>query len=103
MQDGKKELRKVKKKERNREAASKSRQKNTLRADTLHKEFEKLEKDNDALRKEIQKLHQEKTYWKKVLEQHEDTCILLSPDIIMELLKPEPLFSSNDIETFTDL
>ncbi|KAM4018642.1 basic leucine zipper transcriptional factor ATF-like 2 [Anomaloglossus baeobatrachus] len=87
-QDGKKELVKLKKRERNRAAACKTRQKHTERADTLHQEFETLEKDNAALRKEIQKLQQEQTYWTKVLQQHEDTCIFLSPDIIQELLKP---------------
>ncbi|XP_077143866.1 basic leucine zipper transcriptional factor ATF-like 2 [Ranitomeya variabilis] len=93
---------KLKKRLRNRAASCKSRQKQTERADTLHQEFEKLEKDNAALRKEIQKLQEEQTYWTKVLQQHEDTCILLSPDIIRELLKPEALFPSNDIDQFTD-
>ncbi|XP_075694855.1 basic leucine zipper transcriptional factor ATF-like 2 [Rhinoderma darwinii] len=100
--DGKTKFGKLKKRERNRAAAYKSRQKNTQHADTLHQEFEKLEKDNGALRKEIQKLQQEQIYWTKVLQQHEDTCILLSPDIILELLKPEPLFTSNNIEKFTE-
>ncbi|XP_040266191.1 basic leucine zipper transcriptional factor ATF-like 2 isoform X1 [Bufo bufo] len=101
-QEGKTELFKLEKRERNRAVAYKSRQKQTQRADTLHQELEKLEKDNAALCKEIQKLQQEKIYWTKVLQRHEDTCILLSPDIILELLKPEPSFSSNNKEQFTD-
>ncbi|XP_066439041.1 basic leucine zipper transcriptional factor ATF-like 2 [Eleutherodactylus coqui] len=101
-QDGKAELGKLKKREKNRAAANKSRQKHTERADSLHQEFENLEKDNAALRKEIQKLQQEQNYWTKVLQQHEDTCILLLPDDILELLQLEPLSSSNNIEHFID-
>ncbi|XP_075137558.1 basic leucine zipper transcriptional factor ATF-like 2 [Leptodactylus fuscus] len=102
-QDGKAEVKKLRKRERNRASACKTRQKHTERADTLHQEFEKLEKDNAALHKEIQKLQQEQTYWTKVLQQHEDTCILLSPDIILELLKPEPLYPSDFIEHLGDI
>lgn len=60
-------------------------------------EYENLEKSNTALRKEIQKLQQEQGYWAKILKQHEDTCILLSPDIILELQKPAPLVSPKEI------
>ncbi|XP_072277472.1 basic leucine zipper transcriptional factor ATF-like 2 [Pyxicephalus adspersus] len=87
----------VKKRERNRAAAYKSRQKHTQHADALHKEFESLEKDNAALRKEIQRLQKEQAYWSKILQQHEDTCLLLSPDIILELQKPAPLPSPREI------
>ncbi|XP_077315607.1 basic leucine zipper transcriptional factor ATF-like 2 [Lithobates pipiens] len=91
------EIGKLKKRERNREAAYKSRQKHTQYADNLHQEFESLEKSNTALRKEIQKLQQEQAYWSKILQQHEDTCLLLSPDIILELQKPAPLVSPKEI------
>ncbi|XP_071972705.1 basic leucine zipper transcriptional factor ATF-like 2, partial [Engystomops pustulosus] len=101
-QEKKTDLQKLKKRERNRTAAYKNRQKHTERADTLHQEFERLEKDNAALRKEIQKLQQEQMYWTRVLERHEETCILLSPDIMMELLTPAPLLSLSTIEQFTD-
>ncbi|XP_073460975.1 basic leucine zipper transcriptional factor ATF-like 2 [Aquarana catesbeiana] len=87
----------LKKRERNREAAYKSRQKHTQHADNLHQEYESLEKSNTALRKEIQKLQQEQAYWAKILQQHEDTCLLLSPDIILELQKPAPLVSPKEI------
>ncbi|XP_063800900.1 basic leucine zipper transcriptional factor ATF-like 2 [Pseudophryne corroboree] len=97
------EINSLKKRERNRAAAYKSRQRHTERADTLHQEFERLEKDNAALRIEIQKLQQDQAYWAKVLQQHEDTCLLLSPDIIMELLKPGPPLSPKEIGQVIDI
>ncbi|XP_075043880.1 basic leucine zipper transcriptional factor ATF-like 2 isoform X2 [Mixophyes fleayi] len=101
--DYKSEIGSLKKKEKNRAAAYKIRQRHTQRADCLHQEFEKLEKDNAALRKEIQKLQQEQVYWAQVLQQHEETCLLLSPDIIMELLHPEPLLCPKERAQMIDI
>ncbi|KAM4617971.1 basic leucine zipper transcriptional factor ATF-like 2 [Discoglossus pictus] len=78
---------KIKKRERNREAALKSRKKHTQKADALHQEFERLEKDNSALKKEIQSLLLQKKHLTQALEEHEPTCFLFSPEIISEFLK----------------
>ncbi|XP_068117757.1 basic leucine zipper transcriptional factor ATF-like 2 isoform X2 [Hyperolius riggenbachi] len=92
---------KLKKKERNRAAAYKSRQKHTQRADILHQEYEKLETDNNALRKEIEKLQQEQEYLTKILQQHEEACLRLPIDIIWELQNPGPLFSPKETTSMT--
>ncbi|XP_053305428.1 basic leucine zipper transcriptional factor ATF-like 2 [Spea bombifrons] len=90
---------KLKRRDRNREAAYKSRKKHTERADTLHQEFEKLEKDNAALRKEIEYLQQETTRWSLVLKKHEATCLLGSPDIVAVLLHDsDPLWSPQETQ-----
>ncbi|XP_069501181.1 basic leucine zipper transcriptional factor ATF-like 2 [Ambystoma mexicanum] len=78
--------RKLKKREKNRAAAQKSRQKQTEKADLLHQEHECLEKDNTALKKEIASLNQELRYWSKALHDHERTCIMCCPDVYLDLL-----------------
>ncbi|KAI2560822.1 basic leucine zipper ATF-like transcription factor 2, partial [Homo sapiens] len=61
------------KKQKNRAAAQRSRQKHTDKADALH-QHESLEKDNLALRKEIQSLQAELAWWSRTLHVHERLC-----------------------------
>ncbi|KAG7256152.1 hypothetical protein CRUP_015717 [Coryphaenoides rupestris] len=63
---------KVMRREKNRLAAQKSRQKQTQRADTLHLDLEKV---NAALRKEVRQLTDEKKYLSSMLSSHEPMCM----------------------------
>ncbi|XP_014443806.1 basic leucine zipper transcriptional factor ATF-like 2 isoform X2 [Tupaia chinensis] len=65
--------RQLKKKQKNRVAARRSRQKHTDRADALH-QHESLEKHNHSLRKEIQALQAELVQWSRTLQLHERLC-----------------------------
>ncbi|XP_067877998.1 basic leucine zipper transcriptional factor ATF-like 3 [Heterodontus francisci] len=69
---------KLRRREKNRIAAQKSRQKQTQRADCLHQEYEQLERENASLKKEIQTLRDELKQWKQVVQQHETQCALLT-------------------------
>ncbi|KAJ8270676.1 hypothetical protein GJAV_G00117900 [Gymnothorax javanicus] len=71
--DGKK----LKRREKNRVAAQRSRKKQTQKADTLHKEFECLEQENSLLKKEVQALREEQRRLLEALETHEPLCPLL--------------------------
>ncbi|XP_028626932.1 basic leucine zipper transcriptional factor ATF-like 2 isoform X1 [Grammomys surdaster] len=64
----------LKKKQKNRLAAQRSRQKHTSKADALHQQHESLEKQNHALRKEIQALQSELAGWGQTLYLHERLC-----------------------------
>ncbi|XP_072887701.1 basic leucine zipper transcriptional factor ATF-like [Hemitrygon akajei] len=68
---------KLRRREKNRIAAQKSRQKQTQRADILHQEYEQLERENALLRKEIQTLRDELKQWTQVVQQHEPHCAVL--------------------------
>ncbi|OCT84009.1 hypothetical protein XELAEV_18022147mg [Xenopus laevis] len=92
------DITKLKKRERNRVSAYKSRKKHTNRADILHQEYEKLEKENAALCKEIQSLQKEQLHLTKVLEEHEPACLLLTTEIMLELLQQPDLWSPSDNE-----
>ncbi|XP_008837115.2 basic leucine zipper transcriptional factor ATF-like 2 isoform X2 [Nannospalax galili] len=63
----------LKKKQKNRLAAQRSRQKHMDKADALH-QHESLEKHNHALRKEIQTLQAELAWWGRTLHLHEHLC-----------------------------
>ncbi|XP_028655952.1 basic leucine zipper transcriptional factor ATF-like 3 [Erpetoichthys calabaricus] len=73
--------RKIKRRERNRAAAQKSRKKQTERADVLHQELETLEKSNLAYLKEIENLKREMKHYNDVLREHESKCLLQNPDV----------------------
>ncbi|XP_004770164.2 basic leucine zipper transcriptional factor ATF-like 2 isoform X1 [Mustela nigripes] len=66
----------LKKKQKNRAAAQRSRQKHTDKADALHQQHETLEKHNHVLRKEIQALQAELVWWSRTLRTHEDMCLV---------------------------
>ncbi|ELK24367.1 Basic leucine zipper transcriptional factor ATF-like 2 [Myotis davidii] len=63
--------RQLKKKQKNRASAQRSRRKHTDKADALHQQHEALEKHNHALRKEIQGLRAELAWWGRTLHVHE--------------------------------
>ncbi|XP_056882351.1 uncharacterized protein batf2 isoform X1 [Takifugu flavidus] len=69
----------MKKKDKNREAARKSRKKQTERADQLHQDLESLEGTNSALRKEIASLEREALLYTAALERHKPFCCLKGP------------------------
>ncbi|XP_074129627.1 basic leucine zipper transcriptional factor ATF-like 2 [Sminthopsis crassicaudata] len=68
--------RQLKRRERNRVAAQRSRHKHTEKADGLHQEHEWLEKANQVLRKEIRSLQAEVKGWLRTLEEHQRVCLL---------------------------
>ncbi|XP_018410540.1 PREDICTED: basic leucine zipper transcriptional factor ATF-like 3 [Nanorana parkeri] len=66
--------RKVRRREKNRVAAQRSRRKQTQKADKLHEEYECLEQENSSLKKEIGKLTDELKHLSQVLKDHEQLC-----------------------------
>ncbi|TSL34639.1 Serine/threonine-protein phosphatase 2A 56 kDa regulatory subunit beta isoform [Bagarius yarrelli] len=62
--------------QRNRDAARKSRKRQTERADVLHEELQTLERSNAALVKEIDELEKTKQHYIIALEEHEHHCTL---------------------------
>ncbi|XP_029812674.1 basic leucine zipper transcriptional factor ATF-like 2 isoform X1 [Suricata suricatta] len=70
------EHQRLKKKQKNRVAAQRSRQKHTDKADALHQQHETLEKHNRLLRKEIQGLQAELVWWSRTLHSHECLCLM---------------------------
>ncbi|XP_069326316.1 basic leucine zipper transcriptional factor ATF-like 2 [Eulemur rufifrons] len=68
--------RQLKKKQKNRAAAQRSRQKHMDKADALHQQHESLEKHNHTLRKEIQALQAELAWWSRTLHMHERLCCM---------------------------
>ncbi|XP_020020521.2 basic leucine zipper transcriptional factor ATF-like 2 isoform X3 [Castor canadensis] len=73
-QDPEEYQKELKKKQKNRVAAQRSRQKHTDKADALHQQHESLEKHNHTLRKEIQALQAELMWWSRTLHLHESRC-----------------------------
>ncbi|XP_055012232.1 proteoglycan 4 [Boleophthalmus pectinirostris] len=61
---------------RNRDAARKSRQKTTERADELHQELQCLERDNSSLQRDIAALKKDRDYYTSLLETHAPHCCL---------------------------
>ncbi|XP_077179382.1 basic leucine zipper transcriptional factor ATF-like [Paroedura picta] len=75
-QESSDDMRKVQRREKNRIAAQKSRQRQTQKADTLHVESEDLERQNAALRREIRQLTEELKHISAVLTSHETHCAI---------------------------
>ncbi|KAF7251557.1 Basic leucine zipper transcriptional factor ATF-like [Varanus komodoensis] len=76
-QESSDDMRKVQRREKNRIAAQKSRQRQTQKADTLHLESEDLERQNAALRREIKQLTEEMKHFSTMLNSHETHCSIL--------------------------
>ncbi|KAM4013218.1 basic leucine zipper transcriptional factor ATF-like isoform 1-T3 [Anomaloglossus baeobatrachus] len=70
------DMKKVERREKNRFAAQKSRQRQTQKADTLHVESENLELLNAALRREIRCLRHQLKCLTCVLSNHQPQCPL---------------------------
>uniref|UniRef100_A0A671TL65 Basic leucine zipper ATF-like transcription factor 2 n=1 Tax=Sparus aurata TaxID=8175 RepID=A0A671TL65_SPAAU len=66
----------TKRQEKNRDAARKSRKKQTERADELHEELQRLEQSNSALQKEIALLRKDFQLYTTALERHKPVCSL---------------------------
>uniref|UniRef100_H0YXW5 NSL1 component of MIS12 kinetochore complex n=1 Tax=Taeniopygia guttata TaxID=59729 RepID=H0YXW5_TAEGU len=77
MQSREEDDRKVRRREKNRVAAQRSRKKQTQKADKLHEEYESLEQENTSLKREIGKLTDEMKHLSEVLKDHEKICPLL--------------------------
>ncbi|KAI4895754.1 hypothetical protein NFI96_024061 [Prochilodus magdalenae] len=60
--------------QRNRDAARRSRKKQTERADVLHEELQSLEQSNAAFVKEIAELKKELQHYTTILKEHEPHC-----------------------------
>ncbi|XP_053330969.1 basic leucine zipper transcriptional factor ATF-like [Spea bombifrons] len=75
-QDSSDDVKRVQRREKNRLAAQKSRQRQTQKADALHIESESLERLNCALRREIRFLREELKYLTSVLSSHQPLCVL---------------------------
>ncbi|XP_005348932.1 basic leucine zipper transcriptional factor ATF-like 3 isoform X1 [Microtus ochrogaster] len=84
--------RKVRRREKNRVAAQRSRKKQTQKADKLHEEYECLEQENTVLRREISKLKEELRHLSEALKEHEKMCPLLCPMNFVQV-RPDPVTS----------
>ncbi|CAO2638868.1 Basic leucine zipper transcriptional factor ATF-like 3 [Lemmus lemmus] len=84
--------RKVRRREKNRVAAQRSRKKQTQKADKLHEEYECLEQENTVLRREISKLKEELRHLSEALREHEKMCPLLCPLNFVQV-RPDPVAS----------
>uniref|UniRef100_UPI00398E547B basic leucine zipper transcriptional factor ATF-like n=1 Tax=Pristiophorus japonicus TaxID=55135 RepID=UPI00398E547B len=96
------DTKKLNRREKNRLAAQKSRQRQTLKADTLHQESEHLEKENAALRKDIRELNEELKYFSSVLKSHESLCSVLS-SLTEEMVYPNHSFHHTHTNTAAHL
>ncbi|XP_039737096.1 basic leucine zipper transcriptional factor ATF-like 3 isoform X1 [Pteropus medius] len=86
--------RKVRRREKNRVAAQRSRKKQTQKADKLHEEYECLEQENTVLRREIGKLTEELKHLSEALKEHEKMCpLLLCPMNFVPVPRPDPIAS----------
>ncbi|XP_021538222.1 basic leucine zipper transcriptional factor ATF-like 3 [Neomonachus schauinslandi] len=83
--------RKVRRREKNRVAAQRSRKKQTQKADKLHEEYECLEQENTVLRREIGKLTEELKHLSEALKEHEKMCPLLCPMNFVPVPRPDPV------------
>uniref|UniRef100_UPI00398EF704 basic leucine zipper transcriptional factor ATF-like 3 n=1 Tax=Pristiophorus japonicus TaxID=55135 RepID=UPI00398EF704 len=68
---------KLRRREKNRIAAQRSRKKQTQKADKLHEEYEGLGQENTALKREIRKLSEEVKHLSEALKDHERICPLI--------------------------
>ncbi|NP_001038857.1 basic leucine zipper transcriptional factor ATF-like 3 [Danio rerio] len=68
----------VKRREKNRVAAQRSRKRQTQRADELHEAYECLEQENSLLREEVQLLIEEQQRLTDALKAHEPLCRILT-------------------------
>ncbi|XP_026070449.1 basic leucine zipper transcriptional factor ATF-like 3 isoform X1 [Carassius auratus] len=68
----------LKRREKNRVAAQRSRKRQTQRADELHEAYECLEQENSLLRKEVQILIEEQQRLTDALKAHEPLCPVLN-------------------------
>ncbi|XP_066533787.1 basic leucine zipper transcriptional factor ATF-like 3 [Hoplias malabaricus] len=85
--------RKLKRREKNRVAAQRSRKRQTQRADELHEAYESLEQQNCLLKKEVQLLLEEQKCLVEALQLHEPLCTIQNSSVLsmarsIELISP---------------
>uniref|UniRef100_A0A3B3VZ23 Basic leucine zipper transcription factor, ATF-like 3 n=1 Tax=Poecilia latipinna TaxID=48699 RepID=A0A3B3VZ23_9TELE len=71
------EGRRMKRREKNRVAAQKSRKRQTQRADQLHQACELLEQRNRKLKREVDSLSEEQNFLSEALRAHEPFCPIM--------------------------
>ncbi|XP_017310155.1 basic leucine zipper transcriptional factor ATF-like 3 [Ictalurus punctatus] len=74
--------RRLKRREKNRVAAQRSRKRQTQRADELHEAYECLEQQNSLLKREVQLLLEEQRSLAEALKLHEPLCPVLNSNIL---------------------
>ncbi|KAK3506757.1 hypothetical protein QTP70_023922 [Hemibagrus guttatus] len=74
--------RRLKRREKNRVAAQRSRKRQTQRADELHEAYECLEQQNSLLKKEVQLLLEEQRCLADALKLHEPLCPVLNSSVL---------------------
>ncbi|KAM9495731.1 basic leucine zipper transcriptional factor ATF-like 3 [Clarias gariepinus] len=78
---GHEDERRMKRREKNRVAAQRSRKRQTQRADELHEAYEYLEQQNSLLKKEVQLLLEEQRRLAEALNLHEPLCPVLNANV----------------------
>ncbi|XP_054475015.1 basic leucine zipper transcriptional factor ATF-like 3 [Anoplopoma fimbria] len=81
--------RKLKRREKNRVAAQKSRKRQTQRADHLHEACELLEQRNRKLRREVDSLSEEQRLLSETLMAHERFCPIMHCSFTSSSLQPD--------------
>ncbi|XP_062267819.1 basic leucine zipper transcriptional factor ATF-like 3 [Platichthys flesus] len=83
------EGRRMKRREKNRVAAQKSRKRQTQRADLLHEACELLEQRNQKLRTEVDSLSEEQRLLTEALSAHESQCPMMHCFFSSSSLQPD--------------
>ncbi|XP_022070899.2 basic leucine zipper transcriptional factor ATF-like 3 [Acanthochromis polyacanthus] len=85
------EGRRLKRREKNRVAAQKSRKRQTQRADLLHETCELLEQRNRKLRREVDSLSEEQHLLTEALRAHEPLCPIMHCSCTSSSLQPDDM------------
>ncbi|XP_060947959.1 basic leucine zipper transcriptional factor ATF-like 3 [Limanda limanda] len=85
------EGRRMKRREKNRVAAQKSRKRQTQRADLLHEACELLEQRNQKLRTEVDSLSEEQRLLTEALSSHESQCPMMHCFFSSSGLQPDSM------------
>ncbi|KAM7368355.1 hypothetical protein PAMP_014579 [Pampus punctatissimus] len=83
--------RKLKRREKNRVAAQKSRKRQMQRADVLHEACELLEQRNRQLKREVDSLSEEQRLLTEVLRVHEPLCPIMHCSFTSSSLQPDAM------------
>ncbi|XP_063757801.1 basic leucine zipper transcriptional factor ATF-like 3 isoform X2 [Eleginops maclovinus] len=85
------EGKRMKKREKNRVAAQKSRKRHTQRADLLHQTCELLEQRNRKLRREVDSLSEEQRHLSDTLRAHEPLCPIMHCSLSSSSPQPDTM------------
>uniref|UniRef100_A0A3B5KY26 Basic leucine zipper transcription factor, ATF-like 3 n=1 Tax=Xiphophorus couchianus TaxID=32473 RepID=A0A3B5KY26_9TELE len=89
------EGRRMKRKEKNRVAAQKSRKRQTQRADQLHQACELLEQRNRKLKREVDSLSEEQNFLSEALRAHEPFCPIMHFPLTLYFGPSDVIFIDN--------